>query len=149
MKYLKMPITFPETVAQHFLWAGPLTARLITGYVFMMSGWNKLNNLEGITKAFELWGIPCPEILTPFVSGWEFIGGLFLIIGFLTRISAGGMAVIMVVAILSVQLSEVSSLNEFLGLPESTYFAVFAWLAITGAGHVSIDVLMEKNRLLE
>ena len=38
-------ILLPARIASYFAWAGPLIMRLIVGYVFMMSGWGKLNNL--------------------------------------------------------------------------------------------------------
>ena len=145
---LALLINLPEKIASYFLWAGPLVARLIVGYAFMISGWNKLNNLETITVAFTEWGIPFPEILTPIVSGWEFVGGLLLIVGLITRITSGGLAVIMIVAITSVQIDEVMSLSDLTALPEATYFTVFTWLAINGAGQASLDFIMKKKNIL-
>lgn len=145
MPLLNLLIFWPKRIAGYFLWAGPLVARLIVGYTFMLTGWAKLQNLDGITEAFISWGIPFPHILTPFVSGLECFGGLFLIFGFLTRISGGGLAVTMVVAILSAQWSDVDSLQTLLGLEESTYFAVFTWFAICGAGKASLDYLIEHR----
>ena len=51
----------------------------------------KLHNLPQVTEDFISWGIPLPHVLTPFVSGVEFFGGLFQLLGFLTRISAGAL----------------------------------------------------------
>ena len=48
---------------------------------------------------FTEWGIPFPRILTPFVSGVEFFGGILLILGLFTRIPAAMLAVVMLVAI--------------------------------------------------
>ena len=44
-----------------------------------------------VTDNFVGWGIPAPHLLAPFVSGVEFFGGLFLLLGLLTRISAGAL----------------------------------------------------------
>lgn len=132
-----------ESVASHFLWAGPLLARLVVGYVFMLTGWSKLNNLPQMIENFRGWGIPAPEFMTPLVSGIECFGGLFLILGFLTRISAGALGVVMVVAIISAKLSEVDSLETLLGFEETTYLVVFFWLAVAGAGKASIDRLFK------
>ena len=38
-------VILPARVASLFAWAGPLVMRLVVGYVFMLSGWTKLNNL--------------------------------------------------------------------------------------------------------
>lgn len=147
-KLLRLLIIWPEQIASYFLWAGPLLARLVVGYVFMLTGWSKLNNLPGITEYFTELGIPYPHILTPFVSGLEFVGGLFLILGLLTRIMGGGLAVVMAVAIVSAKLADIDSLETLLGFEESAYFAVFFWLAIAGAGKVSLDHLLGRKFIM-
>jgi putative oxidoreductase len=145
MTLIRFLIAWPERVAQHFLWAGPLLARLITGYVFMLTGWGKLNNLPHMIELFTQWGIPFPGIMTPIASGIECFGGLFLILGFLTRISGGALAVVMAVAIVSAKLADIDSLETLLGFEEATYFAVFTWLAISGAGKISLDYCLNRR----
>lgn len=145
MTLIRFLIAWPERVAQHFLWAGPLLARLVTGYVFMLTGWGKLNNLPHMIELFTQWGIPFPQIMTPIASGIECFGGLFLILGFLTRISGGALAVIMAVAIVSAKLADIDSLETVLGFEEATYFAVFTWLAISGAGEISLDYYLNRR----
>lgn len=139
MKIIQFLIKWPERVASHFLWAGPLLARLVVGYVFMLTGWAKLNNLPRMIELFTDWGIPFPHIMTPIASGIECFGGLFLMLGLFTRISGGALAVVMAVAIVSAKLSDIDSLETLLGFEESTYFTVFTWLAICGAGKASLD----------
>ena len=111
----------------------------------MLTGWAKLQNLPAITQHFVEWGIPFPHFTTPFVASWECFGGLFLIVGLMTRISGGALAVTMIVAVLSAKLIDVDSLQTLLGFEEATYFAVFTWLAITGAGKASLDYLIERR----
>jgi putative oxidoreductase len=111
-------IGWPERVARHLMWLAPLFARITVGYVFLLSGWGKLNNLAQVTENFVGWGIPFPHILTPFVSGVEFFGGLFLLLGLLTRISAGALGVVMIVAIRSAKWGDVDSLETLLGFDE-------------------------------
>jgi putative oxidoreductase len=139
MKIIQFLINWPERVASHFLWAGPLLARIVVGYVFMLTGWGKLNNLPRMTQLFTDWGIPFPQIMTPIVSGIECFGGLFLIVGLVTRISGGALAVVMAVAIISAKLEDIDSLETLLGFEEAAYFVVFTWLAICGAGKASLD----------
>ena len=138
-------ILWPKRLAAHFEWAGPLIARIVVGYPFMLTGWAKLQNLPRITQAFVDWGIPFPHVMTPFVSGVECFGGLFLILGLMTRISAGALAVVMIVAIAAAKWSDVDSLETLLGFEEAAYFAVFTWLAICGAGKASVDHLLERR----
>src|ERR1700722_13116014 len=84
-------IGWPERVAQHLGSGAPLFARIVVGWVFLWSGWGKLNNLPAMIENFASWHIPAPHILTPFVSGVEFFGGIFLLLGLLTRVSAGAL----------------------------------------------------------
>jgi putative oxidoreductase len=135
-------ILLPARIASYFSWAGPLLMRVIVGYVFMVTGWGKLNNLAQVTENFIGWGIPFPNIVTPFVSCVEFVGGAMLILGLFTRIPAAMLAVVMVVAIRSAKWGDVDSLETLLGLEEATYFAAFTWLAIAGPGAASIDRLL-------
>ena len=135
-------ILLPARIASYFSWAGPLIMRLIVGYVFMLSGWGKLNNLPQIIQNFTEWGIPFPRILTPFVSGVEFFGGIMLLLGLFTRIPAAMLAVVMLVAIKSAKWGDVDSLETLLGFEEATYFAAFMWLAISGPGAASLDRLL-------
>lgn len=142
---LKFLIGWPERVASHFPWAGPLVARLVVGYVFMLTGWTKLHHLPVMIENFKGWGIPFPEIMTPFVAGVECFGGLFLILGLFTRIAGGMLAGVMVVATISAKLADVDSLETLLGYEEVAYFAIFFWLAVVGAGKASLDYVISKK----
>ena len=137
-------IGWPERVARHLTWLGPLFARFVTGWVFMLSGWGKLNNLPQITENFISWGIPWPRLLTPLTSGIELFGGIFLLLGLLTRISAGALGVTMIVAIKAAKWADVDSLETLLGFDETEYLALFLWLAIAGAGAISLDALLSR-----
>ena len=139
---INLLILLPARIASHFAWAGPLIMRLIVGYTFMLSGWGKLNNLPQITQNFIEWGVIFPKIMTPFVSGVEFFGGIMLILGLFTRIPAAMLAFTMLVAIRSAKWEAVDSLEALLGFEEATYFAAFLWLAIAGPGAASLDRLL-------
>lgn len=132
-------IAWPERVAQYLAWLGPLFARVVVGWVFLWSGWGKLNNLPAVTENFVGWGIPLPAVLAPFVSGVECLGGLFLLLGLMTRISAGALGITMIVAIRSAKWADVDGLDALLGFDETAYLALFLWLAIAGAGPLSLD----------
>jgi len=136
-------IEWPRRVARHLDWLGPLFARLVTGWVFLWTGWGKLTHLPLVIENFESWGIPAPHLLAPFASGVEFVGGILLLAGLLTRIAAGALGVVMIVAIAAVQGPEVDSMLTFLGLEETMYLALFLWLAVAGAGHASVDAALE------
>ena len=137
-------IDWPRRIAAHLTWLAPLFARITVGYVFLLSGWGKLHNLAQVTENFIGWGIPHPRLLTPFVSGVEFFGGLFLLLGFMTRISAGALGITMIVAIRAAKWADVDSLETLLGFDEFEYLALFLWLAISGAGAVSVDAWLQR-----
>src|ERR1700675_2661357 len=142
--FIQWLIEWPKRVAQHLTWLAPLFARITVGWVFMWSGWGKLPSLPQVTDNFIGWGIPLPHLLAPFVSGVEFFGGLFLLLGLLTRISAGALGVTMIVAIRSAKWADVDSLETLLGFDEFEYLALFLWLAIAGGGVISLDHLLMR-----
>lgn len=136
-----------RVVASYFTWLAPLAVRVVVGWVFLWSGWSKLQILPRMVVNFREWGIPAPEVLAPFVSGMEFVGGLLLLVGLLTRFIAVPMMVIMVVAIVAAKWADIDSLETLLGFEEVSYFVMFAWLATAGPGPVSLDhFVLKANR---
>jgi putative oxidoreductase len=75
----------------------------------------------------------------------EFVGGLLLLLGLLTRVVSVPMMIIMIVAIASVKWDDVDSLQTLLGFEEISYFVMFAWLGIAGPGPISLDHLVLKS----
>lgn len=138
-------IVWPEKVANHLLWTGPLVARVIVGYVFMLTGWAKLNNLPHMIELFTEWGIPFPHVMTPVASGIEFLGGIALMLGLCTRVAGGALAVVMIVAVLAAKLADVDSVETLFGFEEAAYFVIFFWLSIQGAGKISVDAWLRKH----
>jgi putative oxidoreductase len=138
-------IKWPRKTSEIFSWLPPLFARLVVGWVFLWSGWSKLNALDAITQNFIGWGIPFPHILTPFVSGVEFVGGFLILLGLFTRLAAAPLVIVMVVAIISAKWANVDNLETLLGFEEVSYMALFGWLAVAGPGPVSIDHLLTQS----
>jgi putative oxidoreductase len=143
---VKWLIDRPEHISMSaFGWLPPLFARIVVGWVFLWTGWAKLNNLPQITQNFAEWGIPFPQVMTPFVSGVEFVGGVLLLLGLFTRIAATPLVIVMIVAILSAKLDQIDSLETLLGFEEVAYMALFGWLAVAGPGPVSLDRLLQTR----
>jgi putative oxidoreductase len=138
-------IDMPQRLSAVFLWLPPLFARLVVGWVFMWTGWAKLNNLPLMIQNFTEWGIPFPEVMTPFVSGVEFVGGLLLLLGLFTRLAATPLVIVMIVAIISAKWANVDSLETLLGFEDVAYMALFGWLAVAGPGPVSLDHLLQRQ----
>jgi putative oxidoreductase len=144
-------IDWPARVARHLVWLGPLVVRITVGFVFMSTGWGKLNDLPRIIDLFKELMIPMPELMAPFVSAIEFGGGLFLLLGLFTRWAAPPLVVVMIVATLSAKLDQIDPADSLfgkadtlLGFEEISYLAMFLWLALAGPGKVSLDYLLQR-----
>ena len=132
----------PEAVAARLGWLAPLLARIAVGYVFLVTGWGKLNALDQIIDYFRTLGIPYPELQAPFVATVELVCGTMILVGLFTRIAALPLIGTMVVATATAQWPSVTNLAGFLGLVEVLYVVFFVWLAIAGPGPVSLDAVV-------
>lgn len=133
---------WPRVVTGWLAWLPPLAIRLVVGWVFLWTGWQKLAALPRMIENFRAWGIPAPEILTPLASGIEFVGGLMLLLGLFTRLVSIPMMIVMLVAIAAARWSDVDSLQTLLGFEEVSYFVMFGYLGVAGPGPVSLDHLV-------
>ena len=120
----------------------PLPLRIIAGIGFMMHGISKLLDIQGTQNSFTNMGLP-PE-LAIIIGLLEFIGGLAILLGILTRIAAGLLAIDMIGAILLVKLSK-----GFIGGYELDllYLAIMISLMITGPGSFSIEKNILKREI--
>jgi putative oxidoreductase len=135
---------WPCAVASPLTWLAPLLARVTVGWVFATTGWGKLNNLQKVIDYFSDLGIPYPQIQAPFASANEFVCGVLVLLGLATRVASIPLIVVMLVAIRTAQWENVDSTAALLGLVESSYIVIFAWLAIAGPGPVSLDALIAR-----
>ena len=131
-------------IARRLDWVPPLAARIAVGLVFVTAGWGKLQNLGQVVEFFRSLGIPAPELQAPFVASVELVGGLLLLLGLGTRFVAVPLAVTMVVAIATALWPDLEGAIDLLGKSELLYIVIFAWLAIAGAGAVSLDALAAR-----
>jgi putative oxidoreductase len=90
-------------------WNGvaPLILRLALGVIFAMHGWQKLQGgVEGTAGFLSSLGFPAPEIFAVLLIAAELLGGIALILGFLTHWVAKVLALVAVVALLTVHVSK-------------------------------------------
>jgi putative oxidoreductase len=126
-------------------WLGPLAVRLVIGAAFVLTGWGKLHNLDGVTGFFTDLGIPAPHANAVFVSLVELIGGALLIVGLGTRIAAAFLIGTMAVAFLTAILPKADSVLDLFSTIELTYLVIFVWLALHGAGRASLDRVLARR----
>jgi putative oxidoreductase len=141
-----------RALARRLEWLPPLLARLVLGLVFALTGWGKLHNLDGVIEYFRSLGIPAPELQAPFAASMELACGLALLLGCCTRLAALPLIVIMLVALkttqgegLAAEPALLDRLNVLFGLPEFLYVALLVWLAIAGAGALSLDRVLFRR----
>lgn len=108
----------------------------------MIHGIPKLLDIPGTQNSFANMGLP-PE-LAIIIGLLEFIGGLAILLGILTRIAAGLLAIDMIGAILQVKLSK-----GFIGGFELDllYFAIMISLILMGPGNISIEKNILKREI--
>ncbi len=109
----------------------PLLLRIALGAVFIVHGFGKLTDLQSTIGFFGKIGIPLSGFFAWVVALVEFGGGLLVLTGLYTRIAAALIAVVMIVAMLSVKFAQ-----GFLGGWEFdfTLFMVAVSLVLIGDG---------------
>ncbi len=132
-------------VAGPLAWLPPAVARLMLGVTFTLDGWGKLHNLDDVIQAFKEWGIPAASIQAPMVAGIQLVGGALLLLGLATRLAAFLLMCTMAVAILTAKWPSVHGIDDLLGLQEFDYLTLFLWLAVAGAGALSLDHLVGRR----
>lgn len=82
----------------------PLIIRISLGIVFIYHGYGKVfdGGHEGIAQLMVLKEAPFPQLLGWMAALTEFGGGILILIGLLSRLWALGLAIVMVVAIITV-----------------------------------------------
>jgi len=114
--------------------------RITVGIVFLVHGYQKLFHMgfHGVAGMFGHMGIPLPMVSAVVVTLVEFVGGILLIAGVVTRVAAALLAVDMAVAILAVHLKHgFGAQNGGFEYP-LTLLAATLCLALAGGGMFSL-----------
>ena len=89
-------------ISKKLLMFGPLPIRILAGITFIAHGSSKFEDVAGTQGFFGSIGLP-PE-LALLIGLLEVIGGIFLVVGVVTRISAALLIIDMIGAIILVKL---------------------------------------------
>ena len=66
----------------------PLAFRLFLAPILIMAGFGKLAGIENTASYFEFLGLPAPMLMAYLAGLAEFVGGIFLLVGFAVRWAA-------------------------------------------------------------
>ena len=122
-----------------------LILRLFLGFAFMMHGSQKLlgafggGGVSGVAGMLGKLGIEPSHLWAWVVSITEFVGGVCLFFGFLTRFWAAGLVIDMAVAVVKVHLANGFFVGKN-GVELPLTFGVIALvILLTGPGSMSMD----------
>ncbi len=135
MNLIKKSFTWAK--ARKSFWL--LLIRLVIGGIFIQTGWGKLTHLGTTTAFFQSLGIPFAHYNALAASLIEFVGGLLILTGLLTRLVSIPLICVMIIAIATAQWADVHSIYDFIGLQEVDYILFFGILFSEGAGKTSLD----------
>jgi len=126
----------------------PFVIRGCMGVIFAYHGWQKFDRgLDGFNGFVDSLGVPLPEIVGPAVALLEFVGGIMLVVGLLTRIVAALLAIEMIGTTWLVKL-DVGLIGEQ-GAGAEIDVALWAGmvaLVLLGPGILAIDRLIGIER---
>ena len=123
--------------------------RLYWGAQLAQNGWGKLHNLPRVTEFFSSLGLPAPGPTAAFISTVEFLGGLLLAVGLLSRFVGLVITIDMLMAYI---VADREALFSFLSDPGKFYVAdpytfLFAALLILimGPGAIALDTYLLRR----
>jgi putative oxidoreductase len=127
-----------------------LVVRLYWGSSFFQTGWGKLQHLDKITAYFADLHVPNPGFNAALVGCTECFGGLLLLVGFASRLTAIPLIITMISAYAfdpgehSKALGFFTDQDTFIGSTPLTYLIVVLTIFTFGPGCFSVDWILGK-----
>lgn len=129
-----------------------LLARILLSFMFIMAGFGKLADPTGTAGMITGAGFPAATALAYLAGLFELVAGLFILVGFQTRIAAWTVALFCVFTGLVFHsgtvaiegwpegaLGWINTLNQIMLMKNVTLAGGYILLAVVGAGAYSID----------
>lgn len=123
-----------------------LFVRLYWGWQLIESGWGKLHNLSKVTDFFSSLNLPMPGQMAVFISCVEFLGGIFLALGLLSRLTALVLTVNMIMAYVigdrEALLSFFSDPDKFAAAAPYVFLVASLIILVFGPGRIALDTYL-------
>jgi putative oxidoreductase len=125
-----------------------LFVRLYWGLQLVQNGWGKLHNLARVTEFFASLNLPTPGPTAAFVSTFECVAGIFLILGLASRLIGLMLLVDMTVAYITAEPQAFFSFfrdpGKFYTADAYTFWFAALILLIFGPGLFALDTLLDR-----
>lgn len=125
-----------------------LAIRLFWGWSFLWTGWGKILSIGKTASHFATLSIPFPELAAHLVGWVEFLGGIFLLAGFASRMASSILAIVMIVALLTAHNEAVWTMftnqGKFISQTPVTYLMTVLTVFCFGPGMFSLDALFKR-----
>jgi putative oxidoreductase len=126
-----------------------LIMRLYWGWSFFQTGLGKLQNLDRTTDFFASLGLPLPELNAAMAGTTECVGGLLLLVGLASRLTAVPLIVTMIVAYLTAEIDSVKAIfsepDKFTGADPFLFLLTAIIVLAFGPGAFSVDQLISPK----
>lgn len=126
-----------------------LAVRLFWGWQFFVTGKGKLMDLGKVTEFFTSLNIPLPGLNAALAGTTECVGGLLLLVGLASRLTAIPLIGVMVVAFLTADLDAVKGIftepDKFVSAAPFLHLFAAVIVLIFGPGRFSIDYWLGKK----
>lgn len=124
-----------------------LLGRILLSLVFIVTGFAKLTDLGGTTAYFAMLQIPAPNIMAILAGLFELIGGIFILLGFQTRITAWLMALFCIATALVAHRNFADQM-QLINFEKNVVMAGgFLVLAAFGDGAFSVDAKWSRAQV--
>ena len=124
-----------------------LFVRLYWGWQLIQSGWGKLHHLLNVTDFFTSLGLPLPAQMAVFISCLEFFGGIFLAVGFLSRLTSLALTINLIAAYIIADREALFSMfsdpDKFYAAAPYTFLVASLIILLFGPGKLSVDALLQ------
>ncbi|AWP23667.1 MAG: DoxX family protein [Gammaproteobacteria bacterium] len=121
-----------------------LIGRVLLAFIFLFAALGKIEDYEGTRLYMISYGVP--GALLPVVIAVELLGSLAIMAGLWTRWAALLLALFSTAAIVIFHQNLATMSNQIITLAEVSFTGGLIILAVNGAGCLSLDALLKRNK---